>query len=115
MPFCPNCGYEYGFQVSQCPDCREKLVHSLDPDPSQTVGKDVRFAPMPELPGRVFAEMVKGALEEKDIHSYIRSDGVSDAYGIVGTGMITKGFRLFVPEDKLEECLEIQRQMMDGK
>jgi hypothetical protein len=41
--------------------------------------------------------LVKGALEERDIHSYIRSDGISDGYGIVGTGLISKGFRLFVP------------------
>ncbi|HEX9934642.1 MAG TPA: DUF2007 domain-containing protein [bacterium] len=113
MPYCPSCGYEYQPGVSECPDCREKLVNLLKPDAHGAERTNIRFVPMPELPGRVFAEMVKGALEEQGIHSYIRSDGISEGFGIVGTGPIAKVFRLFVPENRYEESLDIQKQMMD--
>jgi hypothetical protein len=115
MPFCPDCRSEYNPGAAECPDCRARLVDALPPErkESDDASLDVKFAPMPELPGRVYAEMVKGALEEHDIPSYIRSDGISEGYGVMGTGPISKGFRLWVPEDKLEECVEIQHQMMD--
>ena len=72
-----------------------------------------RFVPLPDLPGRVYAEMVREVLEQKGIPSYIRSDGVSDGYGIVGTGPIAKGFQLFVPESKIEIALQIQNGMLN--
>ena len=110
MPFCPNCRYEYQPGVAECPDCREPLVENLPPGPPAA---DVRFVPMPDLPGRVYAEMVKGVLEQRGIPSYLRSDGASDGFSAVGTSILDKGFKLYVPEDRLEECLDIQHQMMD--
>jgi hypothetical protein len=72
-----------------------------------------RFVPLPDLPGRVYAEMVREVLEQKGIPSYIRSDGVSDGYGVVGTGPIAKGFQLFVPESAVEFCLQIRNEMLN--
>jgi hypothetical protein len=72
-----------------------------------------KFVPLPDLPGRVYAEMVKEVLEQKGIPSYIRSDGVSDGYGVVGTGPIAKGFQLFVPESAVEFCLQIRNEMLN--
>jgi hypothetical protein len=71
------------------------------------------FVPLPDLPGRVYAEMVREVLKQNGIPSYIRSDGVSDGYGVVGTGPIAKGFQLFVPESAVEFCLQIRNEMLD--
>jgi hypothetical protein len=121
MPFCPVCRYEYNPGVFECPDCREKLVDLLEPEPSQAgpdflqTGREmIRFIPMPDLSGSIYSEMVKGALEERGIQCYIGSDGIYRGFMGVGTPLIPKGYRIFVPEDRYEECLEIQRQMMDG-
>jgi len=115
MPFCPNCRYEYNPGIAECPDCHEKLVNALAAEKadSNRAAMGLRFVPLPDLPGRVYAEMVKGVLEKRGIPSYIRSDGISEGYGVVGTGPIAKGFHLWVPEDRVEECLDIQHQMLD--
>ena len=33
MPFCPKCRYEYRPEIKVCPDCGEKLVAELPPEP----------------------------------------------------------------------------------
>ncbi len=75
--------------------------------------EDIRFVPLPALPGRVYADMVRGALEDQGIPCYIRSDGIMDTLGVAGTGPVNKGFRVFVPEDALDTCRQIQEGMMD--
>ena len=80
---------------------------------NQEKKSDEKFVPLPDLPGRVYAEMVREVLEQKGIPSYIRSDGVSDGYGVVGTGPIAKGFQLFVPESQVEFCLQIRNEMLN--
>ena len=79
----------------------------------QKKNRNEKFVPLPDLPGRVYAEMVREVLEQNGIPSYIRSDGVSDGYGVVGTGPISKGFQLFVPESAVEFCLQIRNEMLD--
>ena len=110
MSFCPKCKYEYNQDVKKCPDCNIDLISKL---PDHEEAENISFVPLPDLPGRIYAEMVKGAFEESGISCYIRSDGVLDAFGISGTGPVSKGFRLFVPENRLKECLKILQQMMN--
>jgi hypothetical protein len=74
---------------------------------------DEQFVPLPDLPGRVYAEMIKEVLDQKGIPSYIRSDGIADGYGVVGTSPIAKGFQLFVPESAVELCKQIQNEMLN--
>ena len=110
MPFCPKCRYEYTAGSTRCPDCGVDLVDSF---PAEELASDVRFVPMPGLPGKIYAEMVREVLIQKGIPCYLRSDGLLDSYGISGTGPMNRGVRIFVPEDALEEAVQIQHQMMD--
>jgi hypothetical protein len=109
--FCPRCRYEYKSGILVCPDCGEDLVEKL-PKEAEEPNSDTSFVPLPNLPGRVYAEMVKGALEKRGIPCFIRSEGVGDAYQFSGTTP-RGGVYLFVPEDRLQECLEIQHQMLN--
>ena len=121
MPFCPKCRYEYNLGVQTCPDCETQLVDSLqseDERPSSGVfvngaGSDARFVPLPNLPGKVYAEMVKGALEERGIPCYIHHQGGGGIMRVSGTGLPATSVELYVPEDRYEECVEIQKQMVD--
>ena len=109
--FCPKCRYEYTDQVYVCPDCNLKLVAKLPSENEEPVSS-THFVPLPNLPGRVYAEMVKGALERKNIPCYIQAAGIGNAYQFSGT-MPLEGVQLYVPEDLLETCIEIQHNMMD--
>ena len=113
--FCPQCRYEYIDNVWICPDCGEKLVDRLPEDDTEIIDveKRIRFVPLPNLPGRVYADMVKGALETRGIPCYIQPNGVGGVLRTVGTGIPGHSVRLYVPEERLEECLEIQHQMLD--
>ena len=109
--FCPQCRCEYNDGVDQCADCKVKLVKELPPK-EDDIPEFQNFVPLPNLPGRIYAEMVKGALEERGIPCYLRSGGVGDAYQF-GGNLPLGGIQLYVPEDKLEECLRIQHEMLD--
>lgn len=111
MPFCPKCRYEYKNTVTECPDCQEKLVDRLPFEEEEIA--DIKFVAMPALPGRVYADMVKGVLEQRGIPCYIRSEGLIDTIGVSGTGPINRGVKIYVPEDRLEECVEIQHGMLN--
>lgn len=109
--FCPECGYEYKEGIRVCPDCGVGLVDGLSEDEDD--GRpDGWFVPLPNLPGRVYAEMVKAVLDARGIPCYIRAEGVGDAYQFSGTTP-RGGVRLYVPEDRLEECMQIQHGMLD--
>ena len=109
--FCPKCRCEYEEGIENCSDCKEKLVDKL-PQDEQKIPDDLKFVPLPNLPGRVYAEMVKGALEKRGIPCYLRGGGVSDAYQFSGN-LPLGGVQLYVPEDRFDECIEIQHQMLD--
>jgi hypothetical protein len=57
--------------------------------------------------------MIKGVLDQRGIPCYIQMDGIGGAYGIDGTGVTGAGSSLYVPEDRLEECLQLQHEMLD--
>jgi hypothetical protein len=110
MAFCPKCRYEYEENVKICPDCNTELVDEL---PAEQAPADIKFVPLPNLPGRVYAEMLKGVLDKKGITCYIRGEGVLDAFQVSGTGPVNRGVKLYVPENRYDECLEIQHGMLD--
>ncbi len=109
MGFCPNCGYEYQDEVKTCPDCDIELVDQLPKEEH----RDINFVPLPNLPGRVYAEMLKEVLDRKGIPCYIKASGVTGAYRISSSDAVSEGVRLFVPEEKLQECMDLQHGMLD--
>jgi hypothetical protein len=113
--FCPQCRYEYIDTVWICPDCGQKLVDHIPEEDTQMVDveKHIRFVPLPDLPGRVYADMVKGALETRGIPCYVQPDGAGGVLRASGTGFPASSVQLYVPEDRLKECLEIQHQMLN--
>ena len=113
MAFCPACRYEYESGIHVCPDCDETLMEALPSEKGEATS-DIRFTSLPSLPGRVYADMVTEVLKQRGIPFYIRADGVVDAFRIVGTGPVSRGVKVYVPEDRLEECLDIQRGMLNS-
>lgn len=73
---------------------------------------DLSFRPLPEFPGGIYAEMLKGVLEKEGITCYISSAGVEGAFGISGTLLPNEAVRLLVPEDRYEYCLRLQQEML---
>lgn len=111
MPFCPQCKYEYEDNIQSCPDCKKQLVDRLK---EETDIPNIHMVPLPGLPGKVYAEMVREVLRQEGIPCYLRSDGLMDSIGLSGTGPVNRGVRIFVPEDAVDACLDIQKQMMNG-
>jgi len=110
MPFCPKCKYEYVKNIDTCHDCGEKLTDELPDDIKHSEIK-TRWKPLQNLPGRIYAEMAKEIFDEKGIPSFIKSTFFSSAYGT--RGVFGDTATIFVPDDKLEECSEIIKQIFN--
>ena len=107
MAFCPECIIEYGNDVSECPRCGEDLVEKLP----ESYDKDwVKFD---KMPGTIYAEMVKGALEDQGIPCMLRRDFLSTAYGTFGTDPINNSI-LLVPRARYAEAEDIVNSMFSG-
>jgi hypothetical protein len=109
MPFCPECKYEFVAGVKQCADCLVELVDELP----EEFHPEVKWAPLHALPGPVYAEMVKGALEKNGIPCLIQTDALASAYGVQGTAMGGAETLLFVPEDQLKKSTRILFQILE--
>jgi hypothetical protein len=118
MPFCPKCRFEYLSHVSECPDCEERLVAQLPPEPEESETWDEpeeisepeemesydNWIPLARISSTTTAEMVLEALLSKDIPAIL-----SDKTGHFGqTGQMgPSSFRpiegavttLFVPDE----------------
>ena len=108
MPYCPNCKYEYKDNIEECPDCGAKLVDKLEGETFE----NIKYVPFRSLPSRLYAEMLKEALENEGIPSIIKGDDVAITYGSYGTTSAVE-VSIWIPEDNLERAEQIADQMLD--
>ncbi|HEX9654776.1 MAG TPA: DUF2007 domain-containing protein [bacterium] len=109
MPFCPHCKDEYVAGIKLCVECQLELVDQLP----EEVHPNIKWAPLHPLPGPVYGEMVKEALEREGIPCLIQKDFLTSAYGAQGTGAGGLETILLVPEDRVSESEAILSQMLD--
>ena len=109
MPYCPKCRYEYEAGVGICPDCDEKLVEALPPEPDEVDEKIFEdWTALARLRSTQMAEMILEALRAKDIPAVLQS-GVG-YFGYVGTQGLSSyapvggGYTLLVPEEYIEQA-----------
>ena len=81
MPFCPKCRYEYRPEISECPDCAERLVATLplEPEESDVAAEPYDWIPLAKMTSPQYAEMIIETLRSKDIPALI-----SDSSGHLG-------------------------------
>lgn len=116
MPFCPNCGFEYKPGVWECPDCGVRLVDRLpeerpDNSPAESVS-EIGFVPLRNLPSRLYAEMLQGALKNNGITCMLKGDeGI--AFRTTTRHIPVSRITVWVPGKDLEKAREIADQILD--
>lgn len=110
MSFCPNCRYEYEAGVLECPDCSVKLVAELPEEPAVL---EEEYVELHTLPGKIYAEMVKEALDKVGIGSMIKTDVLSS--GLLAGSANTAGSEcsIFVLKRHQKRAEKILDDMMD--
>ncbi|UCD62916.1 MAG: hypothetical protein JSW34_09150 [Candidatus Zixiibacteriota bacterium] len=108
--FCPKCRYEYRPEVTTCPDCDEPLVSRI-PEPSEdpTAEDDIGdWIPLARMASREYAEMIIGALNERDIPAVIHSGtghfGQTGQMGVSSHNPIGGRYLLLVPDEYSAEA-----------
>jgi hypothetical protein len=112
MPYCPNCRFEYKEGVKECPDCGAPLVDELPEDKPPESPKSPNFVPFRNLPTRMYAQMLQGALKNEGIASMIKGDeGVPFRTTTLHTPV--SRVTIWVPEKDVKRAQEIADQMLD--
>ncbi len=107
MPFCPKCRYEYEAGVAVCPDCQVELTAELPPEPEQA---DEPLVELRSLPGKIYADMVKEALEKQGIPCVVKPEVLSGGLLVSGD---TGECRIFVAARHKRRAEKILTDMMD--
>ena len=108
MPFCPNCKYEYEEGVETCPDCGTALVDSL---PVPVEQEPVKHVFLRDVPSRLYAEMLKGALQNQSISCVVKGDDIGimlGSYSTTSPVMIS----VWVDRNKLFEAKKIAQEIL---
>lgn len=112
MPICPKCRYEYKPDVLICPDCGEKLLESLA-DIEIEKSPDDKWIPLVRLTSSHLAEMLREALDAKDIPAVLSSEtghfGITGQMGIPGFRPVGGGYVIYVPETLAAQAREESR------
>jgi len=112
MPFCPECRYEYVPGIENCPDCHVSLVAELPEDKSGDPSEK-EYVELYPLPGQVYAEMVKEALEKEDIQCMLIPDVISTGLQVKGADVAGSQVRIRVFKKDQTRAQEILHTMMD--
>ncbi|NOZ61923.1 MAG: hypothetical protein GXO74_09610 [Calditrichaeota bacterium] len=110
MPFCPKCGYEYFPEIKHCPDCDVDLVDKL---PEESDFYEQNWVALRDLPGNVYAEMVKEVLDKENIPCFIKSDSISATLITSSASIPGSSATIFVPEKFISKAKRILLDMMD--
>jgi hypothetical protein len=95
MSFCPKCGYEYKPEINLCPDCKEKLVTSLPPDPNQVeLFETVQLCKVPdEITGMALQSfLIEAGIDTnlRDMRASFYATVLSNMQGYWGTIIVAK-------------------------
>ncbi|RQW04651.1 hypothetical protein EH222_10860 [candidate division KSB1 bacterium] len=112
MPFCPKCHYEYVSGIVTCPDCNVPLVDKLAEERKSDPAEE-EYVELHPLPGHIYAEMVKEALERADIPCILIPDMISTGLQVKGTAVPGNQMRLRVLKKDAARAEEILHTMMD--
>jgi hypothetical protein len=109
MPFCPNCKYEYEQEVEVCPDCGAALVDTL---PEEKEAEPVKHVFLRDVPSRLYAEMLKGALENQGISCVVKGDDIGIMLGTYSTTQAPMRTSVWVDRNKLFQAQKIAEQIL---
>ena len=86
MRMCPECSLELPDGIPQCPDCE---IPMIDPDElfddTDPMLMEQRFVLLRTFPSRLYATMLKEALQNEGIPSILQSEDVGVMLGNYGT------------------------------
>jgi hypothetical protein len=115
LPFCPSCRYEYKPGVWKCPDCGARLVQKLPEEPEKAEPEEWSnpdFVPLRNLPSRLYAEMLREALQAVGIISMIKGDeGI--AFRTMTTHIPVSNVTVWVPRKDVGKAQQVADQMLD--
>ena len=111
MPFCPECRYEYVSGIVKCPDCNVALVNELPEEGGDPSEKE--YIELHPLPGQIYAEMVKEALDNAGIPCILIPDVISTGLLVKGTAIAGNQVRIRVFKKHAAKAEKILNTMMD--
>ena len=111
MPFCPECGYEYNADITECFDCGADLVEKYRT--ADEMYADVEWVRLYRLPGTVYAEMLKNALQNNDVPCVLLKSFFTSALVGQSTGLIGYDSTILVPKEHVAAAEHIARGMVE--
>jgi hypothetical protein len=109
MQFCPDCKFEYVEEIEVCPDCGIRLVGEV-PEASETLNP-ISYVFLRDLPSRLYAEMLKGALEKEGIPCFIKGDDIGIMLGSYSTTSPVR-VSLWVDRNRLFDAQRIAQEIL---
>lgn len=117
MPYCPKCRYEYRPEISQCPDCNERLVATLPMEPENKPVIYENWTEIARFTSTQYGEMLVEALRSKDIPALLRDAtghfGQIGAMGMTSYAPVPGAYAtLLIPDQFVEQaCQEAEAVM----